>query len=63
MIGRKGLEGGWCTPLHATADWPGYFPGARIALGVLLEPGLSPTMTPAALDLRRRFTGRPAPMT
>jgi hypothetical protein len=39
MIGRKGLEGGWRTPLHAAADWPGYFPDAPAAVGILLEAG------------------------
>jgi uncharacterized protein len=23
MLGRKGVEGGWGTPLHAATDWPG----------------------------------------
>jgi hypothetical protein len=39
MIGRKGREGGWRTPLHAAADWPGYFPAAPAAIGLLLEAG------------------------
>src|SRR5947209_7610895 len=42
MIGRCGLEGGWRTPLHVTADWPGYFPGAPAAVTVLLEAGADP---------------------
>jgi ankyrin repeat protein len=42
MIGRKGLEGGWGTPLHAAADWPGYFPAAPAAVAVLLEAGADP---------------------
>lgn len=42
MIGRKGLEGGWRTPLHVAADWPGYFPGAPAAVAVLLEAGADP---------------------
>jgi hypothetical protein len=42
MIGRKGLEGGWGTPLHAAADWPGYFPAARDAVAMLLEAGADP---------------------
>ena len=33
MIGRKGLEDGWRTPLHAATDWPGYFPAAPAAVG------------------------------
>ncbi len=42
MIGRKGIEGGWRTALHAAADWPGYFPGAPAAVVVLLEAGADP---------------------
>jgi ankyrin repeat protein len=42
MIGRKGIEGGWRTPLHAAADWPGYFPAAPAAVGLLLEAGAAP---------------------
>lgn len=42
MIGRKGIEGGWRTPLHATADWPGYFPNAPAAAGLLLQAGADP---------------------
>jgi ankyrin repeat protein len=42
MIGRKGLEGGWRTPLHAAADWPGYFPEAPAAVGLLLDAGADP---------------------
>jgi len=42
MIGRKGLEGGWRTPLHAAADWPGYFPAAPAAVDLLLEAGADP---------------------
>jgi hypothetical protein len=42
MIGRAGLEGGWRTPLHVAADWPGYFPGAPIAVEVLLAAGADP---------------------
>jgi uncharacterized protein len=42
MIGRKGLEGGWRTPLHVTADWPGYFPAAPAAVALLLEAGADP---------------------
>jgi uncharacterized protein len=39
MIGRKGLEGGWRTPLHAATDWPGYFPAAPATIALLLEAG------------------------
>jgi hypothetical protein len=42
MIGREGLEGGWRTPLHVAADWPGYFPGAPAAVAVLLEAAADP---------------------
>jgi ankyrin repeat protein len=42
MIGRKGLEGGWRTPLHAATDWPGYFPNAPTAVALLLEAGADP---------------------
>jgi ankyrin repeat protein len=42
MIGRKGLEGGWRTPLHVAADWPGYFPNAPAAVAVLLDAGADP---------------------
>jgi hypothetical protein len=42
MVGRHGPGGGWRTPLHATADWPGYFPAAPAAVGILLEAGADP---------------------
>jgi len=42
MIGRKGLKGGWRTPLHAATDWPGYFPAAPAAVALLLEVGADP---------------------
>ena len=42
MIGRKGLEGGWRTPLHVAADWPGYFPAAPAAVALLLDAGADP---------------------
>jgi len=42
MIGRKGLEGGWRTPLHAAADWPGYFPSAPASVAMLLNAGADP---------------------
>jgi hypothetical protein len=42
MIGRKGIEGGWRTPLHAATDWPGYFPAAPVTVAVLLEAGADP---------------------
>ncbi len=42
MIGRKGVEGGWRTPLHLAADWPGYFPAAPAAVSLLLDAGADP---------------------
>jgi hypothetical protein len=39
MIGGKGLEGGWRTPLHVATDWPGYFPAAPAAVSLLLDAG------------------------
>jgi ankyrin repeat protein len=42
MIGRKGPEGGWRTPLHAATDWPGYFPDAPATARLLLEAGADP---------------------
>jgi hypothetical protein len=42
MIGGKGVEGGWRTPLHAATDWPGYFPAAPAAAVLLLDAGADP---------------------
>jgi uncharacterized protein len=42
MIGRKGPEGGWRTPLHAATDWPGYFPAAPVAVALILDAGGDP---------------------
>jgi hypothetical protein len=42
MVGRKGVDGGWRTPLHAATDWPGYFPAAPLAVAFLLEAGADP---------------------
>jgi uncharacterized protein len=42
MIGRKGLEGGWRTPLHAATDWPGYFAAAPASVALLLDAGADP---------------------
>ncbi len=42
MIGRKGPNGGWRTPLHVATDWPGYFPEAPAAVAMLLEAGADP---------------------
>lgn len=42
MIGRKGVEGGWRTPLHVATDWPGYFLAAPAAAALLLAAGADP---------------------
>jgi hypothetical protein len=42
MIGRKGPDGGWQTPLHATAGWPGYYPNAPVAVALLVQAGADP---------------------
>ena len=42
MIGRRGLDGGWRTPLHVAADWPGYFPAAPASVALLGEAGADP---------------------
>ena len=42
MIGRKGTAGGWRTPLHVAADWPGYFPAAPAAVSLLIAAGADP---------------------
>ena len=42
MIGRRGVEGGWRTPLHVATDWPGYFPAAPDVVTLLLEMGADP---------------------
>jgi hypothetical protein len=42
MIGRKGPQGGWRTPLHAATDWPGYFPAAPAVVRLLLQAGADP---------------------
>lgn len=49
MIGRKGPDGGWQTPLHATAGWPGYYPNAPVAVALLVQAGADPND-----DTRRR---------
>src|SRR5580658_3040643 len=42
MVGRKGMKGGWRTPLLAATDWPGYFPAAPATAAVLLDAGADP---------------------
>ena len=39
MIGREGYEGGWSTPLHTCAGWPGYYPNAPAAVVLLVQAG------------------------
>jgi uncharacterized protein len=39
MIGHKG---GWSTPLHTAAGWPGYYRNAPAAVGILIEAGADP---------------------
>lgn len=41
-LGRKGIEGGWGTPLHAATDWPGYFPKAPTTVQLLIDAGADP---------------------
>jgi ankyrin repeat protein len=45
MVGRKGVDGGWRTPLHAATDWPGYFPAAPETIEILLAAGADPNAT------------------
>src|SRR5206468_11358838 len=47
MIGRKGVEGGWRTPLHAAADGPATFPRLRPQSRCSSRQGLTRTTTPA----------------
>ena len=42
MIGQKGSAGGWQTPLHITAGWPGYYPNAPAAVRLLIGLGANP---------------------
>jgi ankyrin repeat protein len=44
IIGRKGIESGWRTPLHVATDWPGYFPNAPESAAMLLEAGADPNL-------------------
>ncbi|HVT22810.1 MAG TPA: ankyrin repeat domain-containing protein [Mycobacteriales bacterium] len=44
MIGRHGPAGGWRSPLHVTADWPGYFPEAPAAVQILVAAGGDPNV-------------------
>jgi ankyrin repeat protein len=35
----EGRRGGWRTPLHVAADWPGYFPNGPAIVRLLIEAG------------------------
>src|SRR3954453_13929517 len=37
-----GRRGGWRTPLHVAADWPGYFPNGPAGVRLLVEAGAGP---------------------
>jgi uncharacterized protein len=38
-----GQRGGWRTPLHLAADWPGYFPNGPAVVRLLIEAGADPS--------------------
>jgi uncharacterized protein len=38
-----GWRGGWRTPLHVAADWPGYFPNGPAVVWLLIEAGADPS--------------------
>jgi uncharacterized protein len=38
-----GRRGGWRTPLHVAADWPGYFPNGPAVVRLLIEAGADPS--------------------
>ena len=38
----QGRRGGYRTPLHAVADWPGYFPNGPAVVRLLLANGADP---------------------
>ena len=38
-----GWRGGWRTPLHVAADWPGYFPNGPAVVRLLIEAGADPS--------------------
>jgi hypothetical protein len=44
MVGSKGVESGWRTPLHVATDWPGYFPSATESAAMLLAAGADPNL-------------------
>lgn len=53
FVGRKG---GTKTLLHFVADWPGYFPNAPEAVGVLIDAGANPNARVADRDGRESET-------
>jgi ankyrin repeat protein len=38
-----GRPGGWRTPLHIAADWPGYFPNGPAVVRLLIQAGADPS--------------------
>src|SRR5262245_53450096 len=38
-----GRRGGWRTPLHLVADWPGYFPNGPATVRLLIAIGADPS--------------------
>jgi ankyrin repeat protein len=38
-----GRRGGWRTPLHLVADWPGYFPNGPAVVRLLIHAGADPS--------------------
>jgi ankyrin repeat protein len=38
-----GRRGGWRTPLHLVADWPGYFPNGPAVVRLLIDAGADPS--------------------
>jgi ankyrin repeat protein len=38
-----GRHGGWRTPLHIAADWPGYFPNGPAVVRLLIQAGADPS--------------------
>jgi Ankyrin repeat len=57
LVGRKG---GFRTPLHLVADWPGYFPSGPQIVHLLIQAGADPATAIPPGATRQRCTGRPA---